>query len=528
MYEPILKAGSDTPPEVRAALVPPTGEGVIDEQTFKTLEIDRLFDVVNHSETIIGQSTLYRSLTQPLICSAAIEAKQDAVQELQENTEIREQIESLVAQAAQDENGFFTLLYGTFLGFLGKPVHSLEFEGYGYESYIKGTRFMLDLVAAAQNINQVKSIYLREILDQIKHYASTRWYSLMAGPAYKTEKGFLTKDEKKPYTPAFSFKPTLFKPVFIAAVIILLTLAVSFAPFSFSISGAAVPALMMLSLPLLGIYIPIVGTFDRDSCIYPLREGYRNSQEVESVLEALGQLDELLSLLRYAEGFGPAAMVRADVRDAHPHFSHLQAIKNPILAASDSAYVANDVELDAHRLTFITGPNSGGKTALCKTIAQVQLLAQIGCPVPGRSAQMAIADHIFYQVPEFSSLDHGEGRFGTELKRTKAIFLACSDKSLVVLDELSEGTTYEEKLETAGNILNGFLKKSNSTVLITHNHELVDQFAKQEKGCPLQVEFKSYKPTYRLIAGISRVSHADRVARKIGFSKQDIDNYLKE
>jgi DNA mismatch repair protein MutS len=29
-----------------------------------------------------------------------------------------------------------------------------------------------------------------------------------------------------------------------------------------------------------------------------------------------------------------------------------------------------------------------------------------------------------------------------------------------------------------------------------------------------------------LIAGISRVSHADRVAKKIGFSKQDIENYL--
>jgi hypothetical protein len=33
-------------------------------------------------------------------------------------------------------------------------------------------------------------------------------------------------------------------------------------------------------------------------------------------------------------------------------------------------------------------------------------------------------------------------------------------------------------------------------------------------------------PTFKLVAGISRISHADRVAKKIGFSKQDIDNYL--
>ena len=525
MYEPILKAGSDAPPEIRAALVPPTGDGVIDVQTFKTLEIDRLFDAVNHSETIVGQATLYRSLTQPLVCPMTIEVKQDAVQELQDSPEIREQVESLVAKAARDEKGFFTLLYGTFLGFMGKPGHPLEFEGYGYESYSQGTRFMLALVAGVQKINRPKSIYLNEIFDRITGYTNTRWYALMAGPAYKTEKGFVTKYEKKPYTPAFIFKPTLIKPLFIGAVLALVTLAAMFAPFS--IPSAAAPALMLFFIPLLGIYVPIVGTFDRDSCIYPLRESFRNSQEIESVLEALGQLDELLSLVRYGECFA-TGVVRASVRATHPHTISLQAIKNPILATTDSDYVANDVELDSQRLTFITGPNSGGKTAICKTLAQVQILSQIGCPIPGRSARMAVADHIFYQIPEFSSLDDGEGRFGTELKRTKEIFLACTDSSLVILDELSEGTTHEEKLEMSSNILNGFLKKGNSTVLITHNHELVDQFDEDGIGCPLQVEFKSYNPTYRLIVGVSRVSHADRVAKKIGFSKEDIDNYLSE
>ena len=56
---------------------------------------------------------------------------------------------------------------------------------------------------------------------------------------------------------------------------------------------------------------------------------------------------------------------------------------------------------------------------------------------------------MFYQVPEISLLDDGEGRFVTELKHTKEIFLAATARSLVILDELSEGTTYEEKLETS-------------------------------------------------------------------------------
>ena len=62
--------------------------------------------------------------------------------------------------------------------------------------------------------------------------------------------------------------------------------------------------------------------------------------------------------------------------------------------------------------------------------------------------------------------------------------------------------------------------------MITHNHELVDAFQKNGIGLAKQVEFKNEQPTYRVVEGISRVSHADRVARKIGFSKEDIARYL--
>jgi DNA mismatch repair ATPase MutS len=148
--------------------------------------------------------------------------------------------------------------------------------------------------------------------------------------------------------------------------------------------------------------------------------------------------------------------------------------------------------------------------------------------VPAKSASLTVADKIFYQVPEVSHLNDGEGRFGTELKRTKDIFLASTAKSLVVLDELSEGTTFEEKMESSSNVLNGFYRKGNSTILITHNHQLVDNFVNQGIGLAKQVEFAHDAPTYKLIDGISRVSHADRVAKKIGFSKEDIDSYLAD
>jgi DNA mismatch repair protein MutS len=232
-----------------------------------------------------------------------------------------------------------------------------------------------------------------------------------------------------------------------------------------------------------------------------------------------------LSFMKFADNFAHSTTLPI-VEESKHHRINLSSAVNPVLGKENPAYVGNDFVLDDDKLVLLTGPNSGGKTAFCKTVTQIQVLAQIGGYVPAKAATLTVADRVFYQVPEISHLVDGEGRFGTELKRTKDIFMATTAKSLVVLDELSEGTTFEEKMEASSNVLNGFYRKANSTILITHNHQLVDQFANKGTGVPKQVEFAKDAPTYRLIPGISRVSHADRVAKKIGFSKEDIDNYF--
>ncbi|MBN9127430.1 MAG: DNA mismatch repair protein MutS, partial [Nitrosospira sp.] len=190
-------------------------------------------------------------------------------------------------------------------------------------------------------------------------------------------------------------------------------------------------------------------------------------------------------------------------------------------------YVPNDILLDDKgRLLVITGPNSGGKTAYCKTVVQLQLVGQMGCYVPASAARLVLAEHIFYQVPDPGHLDEGIGRFGHELKRTREIFFSTTARSLVVLDELSEGTTFEEKMELSEYVLSGFHKLGASTLLVTHNHELCERLQDKGIGRYLQGEFLAQGPTYRLISGVSRVSHADRVAAALGFSKEDVEKHI--
>jgi hypothetical protein len=508
-----------------------TGEGVIDEATFKTIEVDTLFDAVNHCQSIAGKVTLRRSLINPSTSLAEIEAVQQALQEMDENPQLDQALQQLITDAGASESSLYQLLYGTFLGMFGASDNPDEHEGYGYEQYRKGTQCVIDLVQGLLALPAQQSSYLTALIDQAKEFSQSRIYSLMEGPAYITESGVKTKQERSPWIPALRFNPSLFKPLFVGLMV---GLALVFNMFPI-LDWMGIPAIarnlgMIVAAPLLLAYAPVVGTFDRDSCIYPLRDEFKQSEDLQKIIEVLGQLDQLLSFKLYAEQFG-SDMVLPAMRASNKHSIKLQQAKNPVLAKVNPEYVGNNLDLTENRLFFITGPNSGGKTAFCKTIAQIQLLAQLGCKVPAHIAEISIADHIFYQAPEFSSLSDGEGRFGAELKRTKEIFVTSTAQSLVILDELSEGTTYEERLETSVNVLDGFYRKQATTILITHNHQLVDEFINQQTGQAWQVEFLDdgttlSGPTYRLIPGISRVSHADRVAKKIGFSKQDIDDYL--
>lgn len=529
MKTTILQCWQDAWPSVKSSKPLPTGEGVIDESAFNTIEVDKVFDAINHASTTAGQAVLFRSLTQPLDNLDELRAKQAAVEELHNNPALKATVENIVQNAATHEKNFYLLLFGGFLGAFETAREEHEIEGYGYLQYKRGVRFLLELVDQIQSAEIPQSTYLKSLFDKIGAFANTRSYSLMEGPAYITENGIKCKEERKgSFSPAIIFKPRIFKPLLITLFFASLwTMGHFFPSGMFQISAEAIPTMMIFFVPLLLIYFPIVGGFDRDNCIIPLRNEFKNSAAVAETVDALGQLDELLSFIKFSETYGHNAVLPTLIDSEH-HQMNLVDARNPVLGKANPDYVGNDFVLEEDKLVLITGPNSGGKTAFCKTITQIQLLAQIGCYVPARSATLTVADRIFYQAPEISHLDDGEGRFGTELKRTKAIFLTTTAKSLVVLDEMSEGTTFEEKMESSSNVLNGFYRKGNSTILITHNHQLVDNFVRQGTGVPKQVEFAHDAPTYKLIPGISRVSHADRVAKKIGFSKEDIDNYLAD
>ncbi len=529
---PLLSTG-DKPAGIRDTRPAGADNGVLDAKTFDAIEADQLFDSLNHAVTHAGQCVLYRSLARPGTDAAAVRDKQEAVRELEANSSLRESLQHFIDAMAQGEQSLYQLLYGTFIGGLAidnsrAGRDEMEFSGYGYHQFADGTDFIVDLVETVKTLPQPQSRYLRNLFDAIHEFERSRIYSLISGPVYLAGGKFRTREEKPRYMPLPRFRPSMIKPLPILFTLAVIGGALYFfqgllASFGIAYLGYGI---LVLALPLLPVLLIAIAASDRDSVIYPLRKLFKHSPELARVLDTLGMIDEIVSFHRYSSVSG-GSMTLPEILEGERHFLSAAEARNPILARTNPNYVPNDILLDdAGRLLVITGPNSGGKTAYCKTVVQIQLLGQMGCYIPAATAHLVLAERIFYQVPDPGHLDEGMGRFGHELKRTREIFFNSTARSLVVLDELSEGTTFEEKMELSEYVLSGFYKLGASTLLVTHNHELCERLQEKGMGRYLQGEFLPQGPTYRLIPGVSRVSHADRVAAALGFSKEDVEKHL--
>lgn len=492
-------------------------ETVADKRTLQAVEIHDLYTSLNHTITDVGSARLFHSLMNPSESIELIHAKHDAYCELESNQRLQDGIAEYLHAFRQGEAHLFRVLNG----------HLTSLMPYGdYKKAINSIKIMQE---AVDRIPQPETIYLDSLIKNIQSFQGSPVSDMVRGPILRTIAGVKAKSEKEGWTPSMNFRPTRFGP----GTLVPFAPGLSFgAAWFFGLMDPVMAEGMFLMtswVSLLGMLYGAVfkPMFDFETAILPVRKRLLDSNRFASAIESVAAIDEILSFIKFGQAM-PHATVMPEVTNHASHYFEAKEMCNPVLAKNDKDFVANDLELKENKLTFVTGPNSGGKTTFCKTIVQNQLLGQIGAPVVARQAKMNMADKIVYQAPAFDSLNDPEGRFGTELKVTRDIFYSVTPRSLAILDEIAEGTTAHEKVSFSVDILKGFHAIGNSTVLVTHSFEMVEYFEKIGMGKNLQVEFHNEKPTHRIIEGISKESHAYRVARKIGFSPENIKAYLQD
>jgi len=139
-------------------------------------------------------------------------------------------------------------------------------------------------------------------------------------------------------------------------------------------------------------------------------------------------------------------------------------------------YIANSLEMNAESaaIAMITGPNMSGKSALLRQTALIQILAQTGAFVPAKSARLPIMDRLFVRVGASDNLSKGESTFMVEMNETATILNNISPRSLVILDEIGRGTSTFDGVSIAWGIAE-YLHQHPAQPLVlfaTHYHEL--------------------------------------------------------
>lgn len=260
-------------------------------------------------------------------------------------------------------------------------------------------------------------------------------------------------------------------------------------------------------------------------------------EEIRPYIKKLQENSEIISEFDCLLSFAEIALENNYVR---PVISQGYSIKivegrHPVIEkmlAKGEPYIANDLYLDKdnQQIGIITGPNMSGKSAYLRQNALIVLMAQIGCFVPAKSADIGLVDKIFTRVGASDNISSGESTFMVEMNETASILNNLSDRSLVLLDEIGRGTSTYDGVSIAWSIasyIHDNPEHRAKVLFATHYHELNDMEESYPRIKNLHVTVKEIGKQIiflrKIARGASSQSFGIHVARLAGMPQSVIE-----
>ena len=199
-------------------------------------------------------------------------------------------------------------------------------------------------------------------------------------------------------------------------------------------------------------------------------------ERIQKTAKAIAKLDVFTSLSFVAERNG---YIRPKLNDKG--VIDIKDGRHPVVEKMivNDMFVSNDTYLDNANncISVITGPNMAGKSTYMRQTALIVLMAQIGCFVPASKANIGIVDRIFTRVGASDDLSSGQSTFMVEMNEVANILRNATPNSLLILDEIGRGTSTFDGLSIAWAVIEHISNRKflgAKTLFATHYHELTE------------------------------------------------------
>lgn len=446
--------------------------------------------VIDKTKTAMGKRMLRSWLERPLINVSKITKRQNAVGELLDNTQLRDEVRSVLSGVNDMERLMSRVAYGTANA---KELRTL-FATLQALPEIKA--LLLDVSSA-----QLKSIYSNiDLLEDVKELIDR---AIVDEPPFSVREGGLIKK-------GYHAEIDELNEIVNGGASLLAEIEAR------EKEKTGIPKLKVSYNKVFGYFIEVTNSYKDSVPDHYVRkqtltncERYITQELKELEGKVLGAKDKLTALeyevfcavrntvsgesdrihntakaLAFLDSFASLAQVAYQNNYCCPQITTDGVIdikdgRHPVVETllDNGVFVPNDTLLDKeeNRCAIITGPNMAGKSTFMRQTALITLLAQIGSFVPAKSAKISVVDAIFTRVGASDDLATGQSTFMVEMNEVSTILKNATENSLIILDEIGRGTSTFDGMSIARAVLEFVVKKKSlgaKTLFATHYHEL--------------------------------------------------------
>ena len=236
--------------------------------------------------------------------------------------------------------------------------------------------------------------------------------------------------------------------------------------------------------------------------------------DVRQHMGSLFRICEGVAMLDMLASFAHLVTTQDYVR---PQLSDTLAIKagrHPIREKIQEAkYIPNDVyATQQKRFQIVTGCNMSGKSTYIRSVALMQVMAQVGSFVPAQYASFPIIRQLFARISLDDNIEANVSTFAAEMREAAFIMRNIDGQSMAIVDELGRGTSTRDGLAIAIAIAEALIESRALVWFVTHFRDLAKILAERNGVVNLHLavdnsEDDKMEMLYRVSSGAVQDEH---------------------